>query len=385
MSDLDLFSAHRIGGQTLTSKVELDETLRDIAQSADYEFTGESTFKVPSFVPPTDFSIGVIVGSSGTGKSSLLRHFGESPNFTWVSSRAVASQVDPHALMRVGLSSIPSLCRPYHVLSEGEKHRAEIARTLEEGVRVIDEFTSVVHRDLAMSISIGLRKAVDAQNIRGLVLATCHEDVVEWLEPDWVINTNTGTLVEGRSVRQGIDLEIAPCTTKDWSFFSPHHYLTSEISKSARCWVAKINGRPCAFASVLPLVGVIKRAWREHRTCVHPDFQGMGIGSKVSEAIAQMHINEGLRFFSKTAHPAFGEHRNRSPKWRGTAENSKDRKGYLRRLGRSRSGYGITDETLKKHAHRVCYAHEYIGEGGEEITLPKEREANVEVAQGMLF
>lgn len=367
----DLFSAHRVGGDTLTTRVEVDGALRALAQSADYTFTGESTFTTPSFIPPRDFSLGLIVGSSGTGKSSLLRHFGETRSFDWAPTKAVASQVDPKALMRVGLSSIPSLCRPFHVLSEGEKHRAELARALSEGVSVIDEFTSVVHRNLAMAISIGLRKAVDAQGIKGLVLATCHEDVIEWLEPDWVFNTNTRALVEGRSVRQRLDVQITPCSPKDWAFFAPHHYLTGEIRETARCWIATLNGAPCAFTSVLPLVSRIKNAWRGHRTCVHPDFQGMGVGSALSEAIAQVHIDEGLRFFSKTAHPAFGEYRNKSPKWRGTAENGKARKGYLRRLGQKREGYGVTDDTLRKHAHRVCYAHEYIGEGVREIEPPR--------------
>lgn len=366
---LNLFASHSIGGQTLTSRVDVDDTLAKLAQSADYIFTGESTFKVPSFMPPKDFTLGVIVGGSGTGKSSLLSHFGDSPSFRWEPTKAVASQVDPKALMRVGLSSIPSLCRPYHVLSEGEKHRANIARSITEGARVIDEYTSVVHRDLAMSISIGLRKWIDAEGIKDIVLATCHEDVIEWLEPDWVFNTNTRALVEKRLVRQQIKLDIFPCSTSAWSFFAPHHYLSDDISKSARCWLATFNGAPCAFTSVLPLVGKIRNAWREHRTCVLPDFQGMGIGSKVSETIAQLHINEGLRFFSKTSHPAFGEHRERSAKWRATTENKKNRQGYLRRLGQVRAGYGITDDTLRKHAGRVCYTHEYIGDGALDLPL----------------
>jgi GNAT superfamily N-acetyltransferase len=40
-----------------------------------------------------------------------------------------------------------------------------------------------------------------------------------------------------------------------------------------------------------------------------PEFQGMGIGTAFSDAIAEIYVSRGLRYFSKTAHPSFGEHR----------------------------------------------------------------------------
>lgn len=361
---MDLFEQIKVGGQTLTCTVKLEPAVEQLAAAADYTFTGRSEFVVPSFTPPQDFTLGVIVGPSGSGKSSLLRAFGDAPSFAWDEGRAVSAQVDPKMLMRLGLASIPSLCRPFHVLSEGEKHRAVIARTLAEGARVIDEFTSVVHRDLAQSISMGLRRVVDAVGTRGLVLATCHEDVVEWLCPDWVFYTSTGRLVDGRSVRQPVHIDIMACSTQVWSIFAPHHYLDGGIAKSAWCWLAVKDGRPCAFTSVLPLVGATPNCYRGHRTVVLPDFQGMGIGSRLSEAVAQVFVDAGGRFFSKTAHPAFGQYRNASPKWRATAHNDKTRTDlYATLQGKHQTGYVRSLAFISKHIKRHCYAHEYIGDG----------------------
>ena len=362
---MDLFNYKKIGGETLTSAVKLDETLVKLAQATDYTFTGESTFTVPSFDIPPSFSLGVICGSSGTGKSSLLNSFGVIETPTWDASQAVASQVDPDLLMRLGLSSIPSLCRPYHVLSTGEKHRADIARVLRDGA-IIDEFTSVCNRELAMSMSVGLRKTIDTLGLKNIVIATPHEDVVQWLEPDWVANTSTGALVEGRSKRPPQEFRLVPCSSDAWRIFAPHHYLSGQLNASARCWLLlSEQGTPCAFASAVahPFKGV-RNAWRGHRVVVHPDFQGLGLSSKIVNAVAQEFIDQGKRYFAKTAHPKLGEYRERSPLWRSTSTNKKSRKkGYEAMLAQQKSGeQAYKGFDYAKHADRLCYSHEYIGQ-----------------------
>lgn len=356
---MDLFEDLTIGGESLKTSVKMDDTLANLSQACDYAFTGESTFTVPSMIPPTEYKLGLIVGGSGTGKSSLLKHFGSVSDHSWNPSQAVASQVDPTMLMKVGLSSIPSLCRPYHVLSEGEKHRADIAQSLTLGAPVIDEFTSTVHRDLARSICIGLRRYIDKSEGVQLVLATCHEDVAAWLCPDWIFNTNTGKLVEGRLERRDIQLEVYSCSSQMWPIFSKHHYLTGEINKGARCWLGVINERPVCFASSLSLPHPkILNAWRGHRVVVLPDYQGMGIGSRLSDLIASYHVKDGSRYFAKTAHPALGEYRESSSLWVATSKNARARLDYINRASLNTK----YSESLKlKHAYRVCYSHEYIG------------------------
>ena len=372
---MDLFSYRKIGGQTLTSKVELDEIVKRVAEASDYTFEGESTFCVPTFEIPRDFSLGVIYGPSGSGKSSLLSEIGKETEVIWEPNKAIASQVDPNLLMRLGLSSIPSLCRPYHVLSTGEKHRADIAQTLRSGC-VIDEFTSVCNRDLAQSISVGVRNVIDHFGYKNVVIATCHEDVINWLEPDWVANTLTRRLVEGRSERQPSTFKILPCSIKAWSIFIDHHYLSSDINKSAHCWLlVNETNMICGFASAIPFPSRdLRNAWREHRTVILPDFQGMGLGSKLSNAIAKMYYDRGCRYFSKTAHPKLGEHRNNSNLWKPTSMNQVSRKSSYEGMSEKRAGYWSTSKNkyargaytsfdYEAHAHRLCYSHEYVGDG----------------------
>jgi len=56
-------------------------------------------------------------------------------------------------------------------------------------------------------------------------------------------------------------------------------------------------------------------AFREHRTVMMPDFQGLGIGTCMSNAVAAAMLRRGLRYFSRTAHPRFGNHRQKSDLW----------------------------------------------------------------------
>ena len=61
--------------------------------------------------------------------------------------------------------------------------------------------------------------------------------------------------------------------------------------------------------------------YREARMVILPEFQGLGLGPKLSETIAQRFLDEGLRYFSVTAHPSLGHRRQVSPLWRAVSGN----------------------------------------------------------------
>jgi len=91
----------------------------------------------------------------------------------------------------VGFASPPSWLKPYDVLSNGEKMRVDLARSILEDKEVIvfDEFTSVVNREVAKTSSYAISKAVRKQNKKFIAVA-CHKDIIDWLEPDWIYDTD---------------------------------------------------------------------------------------------------------------------------------------------------------------------------------------------------
>lgn len=343
--------------------VKNDSIVKELANAFDYAFNGTSEFCPPEFNAPDNFNIGLIVGPSGSGKTTIMNSLGKVNEVEWDADRAICSHFKnaddaKKRLGAVGLNSVPVMVRPFHVLSNGEKFRADLARRLEDGA-LIDEFTSVVDRNVAKSCAFAVQRYIRQERLKGVIFSTCHYDVINWLMADWTFDTATG-LMSGRGAerRPEIKLEMLPAAPSSWSLFRNHHYLDANINNSARCWIAEWNGLPVGFASVIAFPnGNIKNGWREHRTVVLPEFQGLGIGVRISDAVGEIMTSQGLRYFSKTASYRMGEYRNTSLLWKPTSKNMKARSDY--KHGRS------TKESGHKHRHieRVCYSHEYVGRG----------------------
>jgi ABC-type ATPase with predicted acetyltransferase domain len=104
------------------------------------------------------------------------------------------------ALGSVGLGSVPTWLRPYPALSNGEKFRADLARLVCDAPEraIVDEFTSVVDRQIAKFGALAFAKAWRRLKAKKVVLLTPHYDVVEWLEPDWVFDTAKRSFARGR-------------------------------------------------------------------------------------------------------------------------------------------------------------------------------------------
>lgn len=369
---------------TLTSHVQTDNITSQIKSIFDFDFNGDiiTEIPIPIFPQPELYSIGLIVGSSGSGKTTILNTCFEHQNpIYWNNAKSILSNFDNvedgiDKLGAVGLNSIPSWCKPYCVLSTGEKFRADLARSLKSNT-VIDEFTSTVNRQVAKSCSYAVQKYIRNHNLHGIVFGSCHDDIINYLLPDWIYNTDTHQFIDtdGCLQRDKIELSFEKTTTDSWVMFKKHHYLNSSINKSCNCWIVKYENKPVAFIATLAYPsGTVKHAFREHRLVVLPDFQGIGIGNAVSEAVGQAYIEVGCRYFSKTANPRCGIHRDNSPKWRATSKNHKKRLDYLTVNGEPREK---KESALmqKIHSQRECYSHEYIGDGTKHPYTYKKNEA----------
>lgn len=275
-----------------------------------------------------EWNVGLIVGASGAGKTTISkRAFGEDAYFNgskWESKSLLDDFSKEHdiknitdVLSSVGFSSPPAWLLPYSALSNGQKFRADLARAIieTEGLLVFDEFTSVVDRTVAKVGAFAAQKFIRKMN-RKFVAVTCHYDVSEWLEPDWIYDVSTSKFTWGRLRRPEIKVSIERCHHSAWKLFKGHHYLSADISIASRIYVAFVCGEPAALCAVLPFPHPkLKNAWKEHRTVVLPDYQGIGLGNKLSEHVGDILLAEGKRFISTTSHPAMIGYRNKSKKW----------------------------------------------------------------------
>jgi energy-coupling factor transporter ATP-binding protein EcfA2 len=279
------------------------------------------------------WNIGLMVGPSGCGKSTIARKLwpeetARGASFSWPADRALIDGFPAalsikditELLSSVGFSSPPAWLRPFHVLSTGQQFRVTLARLLAESpdLAVLDEYTSVVDRTVAQVGSAALARAVRRRKQR-FVAVTCHADVEEWLQPDWVYQPDTGTftwrLLQPGRCRPPIALQIFRCRPAAWALFARHHYLNHGLANGAVCFLAAWNGRPVAFSA---WVNALTRRGgrREHRTVTLPDYQGVGIGFALSSFVASLWKGLGFRASSTTTHPAFIAARKRSPWWR---------------------------------------------------------------------
>lgn len=282
------------------------------------------------FELPEEWSIGVIVGPSGAGKSTVARAlFGDEMTLMdahWPNDRSLVDGFDDalsikqitEMLSSVGFSSPPSWLKPYDVLSNGEKFRADLARTIahSKGIAVVDEFTSVVDRQVAQIGSAAVGKTVRRMG-KKFVAVTCHYDVIEWLDPDWIyephINKFTRRSLRGRPT---IDFTVRRVDKTAWEFFMRHHYLTGDLHKTSRCFVGYVDGAPAVFGALLHFPHAkVKNYKREHRIVCLPDFQGIGLGNAFSAALGSMCRALDFRYLSITTHPAMIRARAKSGLW----------------------------------------------------------------------
>jgi len=157
---------------------------------------------------------------------------------------------------------------------------------------------------------------------------------------------------------------------KYWNIFKKHHYLNGSINTSARCFVGFWEKQLVCFNASLCLVGKIpplyegdnRGKYRESRTVVFPDFQGLGIGTRFSNCIGEIFLQEGYRYFSKTAHIKMGEYRQKSDLWRKTSTNLKSREKSQKQSRKELWHHMVLD------TKRLCYSHEYMGEQNEHKT-----------------
>lgn len=269
---------------------------------------------------PDNWQVGLIVGKSGTGKTTIAKElFPDSyiTNFQYTSESILddmpkdkSVEEITSAFNSVGFSSPPSWLKPYSSLSNGQKMRVDLANAIlsDKEFFVFDEFTSVVDRNVAQIGSFAMQKAIRKTN-KKFIAVTCHFDVEDWLLPDWVFDTDTMTFrtCEGQKKnRPAIKFEIFNTEDKTiWKMFAKHHYLSHTHNNAAKVFIATINDQIAGFLSVLHFPNAKHSNYKKvHRLVILPDYQGAGFGIKFLNHIAETYKNEKYKFGITTSAPS---------------------------------------------------------------------------------
>ncbi|WP_410648171.1 ABC transporter ATP-binding protein [Amycolatopsis sp. cmx-4-54] len=290
--------------------------------------------------------IGVVVGPSGSGKSSIgARIWDDTAIYSgdgWPDDAPIVDAIAPDspvdevtaALSQAGLGDVPAWLRPYTVLSTGQKFRADMARILAERPPrvVVDEFTSVVDRQIAR-VGAGAFAKAWRRGTGQAVLLTCHYDVLDWLQPDWVYDTATGTFTRGsvQHRRPRINVEVRLGGWSLWPLFKPHHYLDVGPMIAARVYAGFIDGEPVTHLGVSTRGLYFKRAGksitaveaRAARLVVMPEWQGAGLGTRFLNHVAGLQYagkgvlpDRAMTTLFHTSHPHLCAALRRDPQWR---------------------------------------------------------------------
>ena len=271
-----------------------------------------------------NWTVGIIHGPSGT---ILSRNFGLRDNNEQIKLQGrPIDHVTEEILVAVSLMSIPAWYTDIGNLSGGEKERFEIAyilsRSSDNEIIILDEFTSLVDRSTAKGMSRGISKWCRLHG-KKLVIATIHNDIFSFMEPDFVWSTRYSKFIS--YVKNNIEIEYRSGCYGDWQLFKQYHYLSSNLFTASTITLALVDSEPVAFIAVTFQMGKSDRGHKRriHRLVVLPEWQGLGIGSKLLDHVAEAESASHAELYIKTSHPAMGRHLELSPKWLPTAHNLK--------------------------------------------------------------
>lgn len=347
----------------LVSTVVVDEFTDKAQENFDYAFDGTSKFypfKMNSIIKNLDFQILAIVGASGSGKSTFSKYFGKQEKIEWNNDKAIISHFETpdeatEKLIASGISSIPTWCKPRNVLSVGEGFRADIARQLHDGC-IIDEFTSNVDRNVALSCAKSVGDYIRKKNLKKCVFVSCHKDFIDTLCPDYVIDLDDECVYDTRRLpKRKFELSLFKSDGKEyvWKIFGKYHYMTQDLNKASTLYTLFYNNTIVACCYILPLPGAgIRNGWRIHRLVVHPDYQGMGIGTKFLNTLCDLYKYHNATLYLRTSHI----------KLRNYCRRRKDL--FLETSGSGKN----TKETCKElrlynyYKDNVAYSFKYIGQ-----------------------
>lgn len=129
---------------SIDKKNEVDKTFRVQKIMTDFDVDPKHSNEhfEGDFDLPEEWNVGIIVGKSGTGKTTIAKDMFKQElvsEFEYIHKSVIddmpkekSVEEISKAFYSVGFGSVPSWLKPYNVLSNGEKMRVDIARAILE-------------------------------------------------------------------------------------------------------------------------------------------------------------------------------------------------------------------------------------------------------------
>jgi GNAT superfamily N-acetyltransferase len=364
--------------RTVTCRVRRSFAVEQAAGMFDVELDEKSSTRVRGELPglDEDWVLGAVVGPSGSGKGTVTREvYGDdflevredrATAFDWDREAAIVDGFGDAPLREVtallgsvGLATPPAWVRPYAALSTGQRFRADLARALllDRELVAFDEFGGTVSEQVANVCAATVGKTVrkGRSRCRRFVAVGARDNFVDWLDPDWVLDMSRqpGVLEwrargrvqpsgrgEGPRGRPGVGFEVRRGSRSAWPVFKPHHYLSGALASGAKVYLARV--RPAGserwelagFCATLVNAGHAGYR-RVHRLVVLPDWQGLGIGGRLLDAVAAVE-SVRYRLSITTSHPALIASLGRGGCWRLADQTQ----GWAKHTDQSKGGAG---------------------------------------------
>jgi ABC-type ATPase with predicted acetyltransferase domain len=275
-------------------------------------------------IHPTD--IVLITGDSGSGKSTLLKaikadlgtqaqdtkDLQTNPNTPIIETLGKTTQEALQTLSKAGLNDAFIFLRTYAQLSDGQKHRYQIARLTQTPAQwwLLDEFCSALDRDTARIVAFNLQKQA-RQHGKAVIAATTHSDLLKDLAPNVHIHKQYGKQVTihyhhhkpPTACSLTRETHITQGTTADYKALSQFHYRTNTCPAPRRIFTLKRKNELCGvivyshppptcFGRSKTWKGTIQQLQQQistiTRVVIHPKYRSIGLGAKlVHETLPQ--------------------------------------------------------------------------------------------------
>lgn len=188
------------------------------------------------------------------------------------------------------------------------------------------------------------------KNKKKIILLSCHYDVVEWLNPDFIIDCNVQEYVErrgmvGSNVRSDqLRFDIKEIDRKSWKNFSKYHYLSDKLPGGKIYTFGLFHGEnQIGFQCFAAYIVGDQNTYFSNRTVVHPDYCGFGLGIKLINETSKIMFDKGYSVKAKFSSTPVYLSMSKSKHWKLTKKDFR------------------TNDRERRRVKTMMYSFDYVG------------------------